>query len=223
MSSLDDMKNDNFLPIKLLNFDQRDLSIKTQCEIVKSFINSPNFFRDMSHVCRYLHEQWKQCTDTIIEDFIMRFNLVDWEIATLYDAIWTHHFNQGNDEKTIKYYEKALPIMEELKRKRLPYIYKWLWRSYGNIDEEDSSKALEYYKKALPLLLQEPQDNYKLIEIYNSLWHCCLEQQNYSEAIIYYQQALPLVDYLDCPERDLFFGFLNGSLSFCYEQTNKDE
>ncbi|CAF1386114.1 unnamed protein product [Adineta steineri] len=111
-----------------------------------------------------------------------------------YNQLGLAHWNQGNYEKAIWYYEQRL----EFQQKTLPSNHFELATSYNNIGlvcgkMAEDSKALSYFKKALEIYQKTlPSDHSDLAISYNNIGTAYNSMGEYSKALSHYEKALQI-------------------------------
>ncbi|CAF1511530.1 unnamed protein product, partial [Adineta steineri] len=118
----------------------------------------------------------------------------DSEKAIYYNQLGVVHSNQGDYEKAIWYYEKALEIL----RKILPSNHPDLITSYINIglvydNMGEYSKALSYYEQGLEIWKRTlPSNHPYLATLYSNIGNAYHNMGEYSKALSYYKKALDI-------------------------------
>ncbi|CAF1456000.1 unnamed protein product [Adineta steineri] len=116
------------------------------------------------------------------------------EKAFYYNQLGYVKDDQGDYEKAIWYYEKALEICQ----KTLPSNHPSLATSYNNIglvykNMGEYSKALSYYEKALEIQHKTfPSNHPSLATSYNNIGSVYDNMGEYSKALSYYEKALEI-------------------------------
>ncbi|CAF0957788.1 unnamed protein product [Adineta steineri] len=111
-----------------------------------------------------------------------------------YNQLGFVHSNQGDYEKSIWYYEKALEICQ----KNLPSNHPDLATSYNNIGSVyekmgEYSKALSSHEKALAIRQKTlPSNHPSLACSYNNISTVYVKMEEYSKALPYYEKALEI-------------------------------
>ena len=114
------------------------------------------------------------------------------ETATLYNNIAGVYQDQGNFEKALEYYGKALAIVREV----LGEDHSYTADTYNNIamvyvERGDYKKAQEYYKKALLILKKVPGESHiDLATTYNNIGTMYQSQGDNIKALDYFERAL---------------------------------
>ena len=112
--------------------------------------------------------------------------------ARLFNNIAGVYHTQGNYEKALEYYEKALVIQEKVLGKEHPNTA----ATYNNIavvykKQGNYEKALEYYEKAL--VIKEKvlgEEHPSTATTYNNMAGVYDDQGRYEKALVYYEKAL---------------------------------
>jgi tetratricopeptide (TPR) repeat protein len=116
------------------------------------------------------------------------------EKALYYNQLVYIKNNQGDYEKAIEYYEKAL----EIEQKTLPPNHPDLATSYNNIglvymNMGEYSKALFFYEQALEIYQKSlPSNHPSLATSYNNISAVYDDMREYSKALSFYEKALEI-------------------------------
>ncbi|CAF4183431.1 unnamed protein product, partial [Adineta steineri] len=111
-----------------------------------------------------------------------------------YNQLGGVHLNQGEYEKAIWYFEKALDIQQKV----LALCHPSLAISYNNIGlmynkMGEYSKALSYYEKALEIYQKTLPSNHPLLAtLYNNIGSVYENMGDYSKALSFYEKALEI-------------------------------
>ncbi|CAF1107363.1 unnamed protein product [Adineta steineri] len=116
------------------------------------------------------------------------------EKASCYNQLGAVHWNQGDYEKAIWYYEQGL----EIEQKTLPSNHPSLATSYNNIGKVydnmgEYSKALSFYAKALKIRQNTlASDHPDFAQSYNNIGLVYYNMGEYSKALSFYEKALEI-------------------------------
>ncbi|CAF0940232.1 unnamed protein product [Adineta steineri] len=117
------------------------------------------------------------------------------EKAIYYHQLGFVHWNQGDYEKAIWYYEKALVIQQNT----FPSNHLDLATSYSNIGLVHTktgqySKALSSHEKALEIRQKTlPSNDPSLATSYNNIGNVYTKMREYSKALSFYEKALEIL------------------------------
>ncbi|CAF1490325.1 unnamed protein product [Adineta steineri] len=116
------------------------------------------------------------------------------EKALYYSQLGSVHYNQGDYEKAIWYYEQGL----EIRQKTLPSNHPDLATSYNNIgtvynSTGENSKALSFSEKALNIQQKTlPSNHADIATSFNNIGGVYHNMGEYSKALLYYERALKI-------------------------------
>ncbi|CAF4147251.1 unnamed protein product [Adineta steineri] len=111
-----------------------------------------------------------------------------------YNQLGVVHWNQGDYEKAIWYYEEGLKIYQKTLRSNHPAVaisYNNIGMVYGDMGEY--SKALSYFEKALEIMQKTLPSNHPAMAIsYNNIGMVYGNMGEYSKALSYFEKALEI-------------------------------
>ena len=139
-------------------------------------------------------------------------------VATTLNNIAEVYRGIGRPQKALEYYEKALPISQEVDdRSGVATTLNNIGEVYYDINKPQ--KALEYYEKALPIL-EEVGDRFGIATTLSNIGGVYYDINKPQKALEYYEKALPILE--EVGDR---FGVANtlSNIGLVYQDTNEPE
>jgi CHAT domain-containing protein/Tfp pilus assembly protein PilF len=134
------------------------------------------------------------------------------ELAKTYANIGVVYKKQGQLEKSLEYYNKAIGIFNQNKTKQNNRSLGTLYSNLGNIFtlQKNYNKAESYYKQSIKLLINDSLSNLDRISTaYNNLGLLYKDSDSFEKSIHYYQKSYQLKKRLNLPLNSILINLAN--------------